>query len=127
MPMGALDAPGVADKDIELTVHDGDLILRFATVTNGEMAWRSYKTMEEKTGLPLAQLAEMPHEGHLGVVGARDRCGLLGRRCGDLVAQDAPPAGGALSASAGAVVACTVTSSFMAGVPPGPRGEASSR
>ena len=35
-----------------------DTILRFATVTNGELAWRSYKNMEEKVGLPLAHLAE---------------------------------------------------------------------
>ncbi|MDC0935665.1 nitrate reductase subunit alpha [Pirellulales bacterium] len=33
-------------------------ILHFATVTNGELAYRSYKNMEEKTGLPLAHLAE---------------------------------------------------------------------
>jgi nitrate reductase alpha subunit len=38
--------------------HVCDLILRFATVTNGELAYRSYKNMEEKVGLPLAQLAE---------------------------------------------------------------------
>ena len=36
-----------------------DTILRFASVTNGELAYRSYKNMEEKTGLPLVQLAEM--------------------------------------------------------------------
>jgi nitrate reductase alpha subunit len=35
-----------------------DTILRFASVTNGELAWRSYKNMEEKVGLPLVQLAE---------------------------------------------------------------------
>jgi nitrate reductase alpha subunit len=33
-------------------------ILHFATVTNGELAYRSYKNMEEKTGLPLVHLAE---------------------------------------------------------------------
>ncbi|TWU21779.1 nitrate reductase subunit alpha [Bythopirellula polymerisocia] len=33
-------------------------ILHFATVTNGELAYRSYKNMEEKTGLPLVYLAE---------------------------------------------------------------------
>jgi nitrate reductase alpha subunit len=38
--------------------HVCDAILRFATVTNGEMAYRSYKEMEAKVGLPLAQLAE---------------------------------------------------------------------
>lgn len=39
-----------------------DVILRFATVTNGELAYRSYKNMEEKVGLPLAHLAEK-HRG----------------------------------------------------------------
>ena len=31
---------------------------RFATVTNGELAYRAYENMEEKVGLPLADLAE---------------------------------------------------------------------
>ena len=35
-----------------------NMILRFATVTNGELAYRSYQNMEKKVGLPLAQLAE---------------------------------------------------------------------
>jgi len=35
-----------------------DVILNLATVTNGELAYRSYKNMEEKIGLPLAHLAE---------------------------------------------------------------------
>ncbi len=35
-----------------------DIILKLATVTNGELAYRSYKNMEEKVGLPLAHLAE---------------------------------------------------------------------
>ncbi len=35
-----------------------NIILRFATVTNGELAYRSYKNMEEKVGLPLVHLAE---------------------------------------------------------------------
>jgi nitrate reductase / nitrite oxidoreductase, alpha subunit len=38
--------------------HVCDIILRFASVTNGDLAYRSYKNMEEKVGLPLAQLAE---------------------------------------------------------------------
>jgi nitrate reductase alpha subunit len=38
--------------------HVCDLILRFATVTNGELAYRSYKNMEQKVGLPLTHLAE---------------------------------------------------------------------
>ncbi len=33
-------------------------ILKFATVTNGELSHRSYKNMEEKVGLPLAHLVE---------------------------------------------------------------------
>jgi nitrate reductase alpha subunit len=39
-------------------VHVCDTILLLATVTNGELAYRSYKNMEEKVGLPLVQLAE---------------------------------------------------------------------
>ena len=33
-------------------------ILHLATVTNGELAYRSYRNMEEKVGLPLVHLAE---------------------------------------------------------------------
>jgi nitrate reductase / nitrite oxidoreductase, alpha subunit len=35
-----------------------DVILRCATVTNGELAYRSYRDMEERTGVPLVHLAE---------------------------------------------------------------------
>jgi nitrate reductase alpha subunit len=35
-----------------------NIILMFATVTNGELAYRSYQNMEKKVGLPLAHLAE---------------------------------------------------------------------
>ncbi len=35
-----------------------NIILRFATVTNGELAYRSYRNMEERVGLPLTALAE---------------------------------------------------------------------
>ncbi len=35
-----------------------NVVLSLATVTNGELAYRSYKNMEEKVGLPLADLAE---------------------------------------------------------------------
>ena len=35
-----------------------NIILEFATVTNGELAYRSYKNIQEKVGLPLVQLAE---------------------------------------------------------------------
>jgi nitrate reductase alpha subunit len=38
--------------------HVCDTILKFATVTNGELAYRSYKNMEEKVGVPLKHLAE---------------------------------------------------------------------
>ncbi|OGQ26341.1 MAG: nitrate reductase subunit alpha [Deltaproteobacteria bacterium RIFCSPHIGHO2_02_FULL_50_15] len=42
------------EKDTEVC----DTILHFATVTNGELAYRSYKNMEQKVGRPLAHLAE---------------------------------------------------------------------
>jgi nitrate reductase alpha subunit len=45
--------PSLADA-----THVCDAILHLATVTNGELAYRSYKNLEEKVGLPLAQLAE---------------------------------------------------------------------
>ncbi len=35
-----------------------NVILSLASVTNGELAYRGYQEMEEKTGLPLAHLAE---------------------------------------------------------------------
>ncbi|MCG8606887.1 molybdopterin-dependent oxidoreductase, partial [bacterium] len=35
-----------------------NVILHLATVTNGELAYRSYKNMEEKVGLPLTDLVE---------------------------------------------------------------------
>ncbi|MHB9078460.1 MAG: nitrate reductase subunit alpha [Pirellulaceae bacterium] len=35
-----------------------DTILRFATVTNGQLAHRSYQNMEKKVGLPLTHLSE---------------------------------------------------------------------
>jgi nitrate reductase / nitrite oxidoreductase, alpha subunit len=35
-----------------------NVVLQFASVTNGELAHRSYKNMEKKVGLPLAHLAE---------------------------------------------------------------------
>ncbi len=38
--------------------HACNIILEFATVTNGELAYRSYKNMEVKTGVPLAHLVE---------------------------------------------------------------------
>ncbi len=38
--------------------HAVETVLHLATVTNGELAYRSYKEMEAKVGLPLAHLAE---------------------------------------------------------------------
>jgi len=35
-----------------------NIILSFATVTNGELAYRSYRNMEKRVGLPLVHLAE---------------------------------------------------------------------
>jgi nitrate reductase alpha subunit len=35
-----------------------NIILRFASVSNGELAYRSYQEMEARVGLPLVQLAE---------------------------------------------------------------------
>lgn len=35
-----------------------NIILEFASVTNGELSYRSYKNMEKKVGLPLAHLVE---------------------------------------------------------------------
>ncbi len=50
------------DRDDEVC----DAILHFATVTNGELAYRSYKNMEEKTGLPLAASGgEEPRRAHV--------------------------------------------------------------
>jgi nitrate reductase alpha subunit len=43
-----------------------DTILRFASVTNGELAYRSYKNMEAKTGLQLTHLAERNRGVRLG-------------------------------------------------------------
>lgn len=42
------------ERDVEVC----NTILHLATVTNGELAYRSYRSMEEKVGLPLAHLAE---------------------------------------------------------------------
>ncbi|MDP6051466.1 MAG: molybdopterin-dependent oxidoreductase, partial [Candidatus Latescibacteria bacterium] len=43
---------------IDDDVDTCNAILNLASVTNGELAYRSYKNMEEKVGLPLADLAE---------------------------------------------------------------------
>ncbi|MCP4037830.1 MAG: nitrate reductase subunit alpha, partial [bacterium] len=43
---------------LERAREAANVVLEFASVTNGELAYRSYKDMEEKTGLPLVDLAE---------------------------------------------------------------------
>jgi nitrate reductase alpha subunit len=45
--------PSLADE-----LHVCDVILRFATVSNGELAYRSYRNMERKVGLPLTHLVD---------------------------------------------------------------------
>jgi nitrate reductase alpha subunit len=49
---------GVRRPSLETGREVANVILNLATVTNGELAVRSYKNMEEKVGLPLADLAE---------------------------------------------------------------------
>jgi nitrate reductase alpha subunit len=49
---------GKTYPSIERDVDTCNAILSLATVTNGELAYRSYKNMEERVGLPLAHLAE---------------------------------------------------------------------
>lgn len=49
---------GESYPSIKEDVEACNLILHLASVTNGELAYRSYLNMEEKTGLPLAHLAE---------------------------------------------------------------------
>ncbi|MCP3919266.1 MAG: nitrate reductase subunit alpha [bacterium] len=43
---------------VEDAKEAADVVLHLATVTNGELAYRSYQNMEKKVGLPLADLAE---------------------------------------------------------------------
>jgi nitrate reductase / nitrite oxidoreductase, alpha subunit len=54
----AVDWGGERYPSLAVDEHVCNVILRFATVTNGELAYRSYKNMERKVGLPLAHLAE---------------------------------------------------------------------
>ncbi|MAE71350.1 MAG: nitrate reductase subunit alpha [Gemmatimonadetes bacterium] len=49
---------GATYPSIEQDVDVCNAVLRLATVSNGELAYRSYKNMEERTGLPLAHIAE---------------------------------------------------------------------
>jgi nitrate reductase alpha subunit len=53
-----VEAGGQRRPSLRLAEHVCDVILRFATVTNGELAYRSYRNMEAKVGLPLVDLAE---------------------------------------------------------------------
>jgi nitrate reductase alpha subunit len=53
-----VEANGQACPSLQQAEHVCDVILRFATVTNGELACRSYRNLEAKVGLPLADLAE---------------------------------------------------------------------
>ncbi len=49
---------GETYPSIETDIDACNAVLRLASVSNGELAYRSYKNMEEKVGLPLAHLAE---------------------------------------------------------------------
>lgn len=53
-----VEIDGKKFPSLKEATHVCDTILHLATVTNGELAYRSYKNMEEKVGLPLAHLAE---------------------------------------------------------------------
>lgn len=50
-----------------------NLILQFASVTNGELAYRSYKNIEEKVGLPLTSLAEKSRSVRATYLGLQSR------------------------------------------------------
>ena len=49
---------GATYPSIARDVDACNAVLSLATVTNGELAWRSYAAMEKKVGLPLKDLAE---------------------------------------------------------------------
>jgi nitrate reductase / nitrite oxidoreductase, alpha subunit len=49
---------GVSYPSLDKDKHVCNTILHLASVTNGELAYRSYKNMEKKVGLPLADLVE---------------------------------------------------------------------
>lgn len=57
------DGPRVTTSEgpcpsLEYAQHAANVILTLAPETNGELAYRAYKNMEKKVGLPLADLAE---------------------------------------------------------------------
>jgi nitrate reductase alpha subunit len=60
--------PSLAD-DVDVC----DLILKLATVTNGELAYRSYKQMEEKVGLSLSHLVEKARDIRLSYAELQSR------------------------------------------------------
>ena len=49
---------GETYPSLKEAVHAVDAVLNLATVTNGELAYRSYQNMEKKVGLTLTDLAE---------------------------------------------------------------------
>ncbi|OFW03316.1 MAG: nitrate reductase subunit alpha [Acidobacteria bacterium RIFCSPLOWO2_02_FULL_67_36] len=50
-----------------------NVILRFASVTNGELAYRSYRDMERRVGRPLVQLAEKSRDVRIDYKGLQAR------------------------------------------------------
>jgi len=58
LTLPAVSWGGASYPSLARDEHVCNIILQFATVTNGELAWRSYKNLEERTGLQLAHLAE---------------------------------------------------------------------
>jgi nitrate reductase alpha subunit len=53
-----VEVDGQLRPSLQQAEHVCDVILRFASVTNGELACRSYRNLEAKVGVPLADLAE---------------------------------------------------------------------
>ncbi|MBT3983474.1 MAG: nitrate reductase subunit alpha [Bacteriovoracaceae bacterium] len=52
------EVDGVKYPSLKEDMHACNAILNLASVTNGELAYRGYQTMEKKTGLQLTDLAE---------------------------------------------------------------------
>ncbi len=50
-----------------------NIILRFASVTNGELAYRAYKKLEERVGLPLTHLAQRNRETRVAFADLQSR------------------------------------------------------
>ncbi len=65
----SIEVCGEKYPSIETDVEVCNTILHLATVTNGELAYRSYQNMEAKTGLPLAQLAEKNRDRRVDYAG----------------------------------------------------------